>query len=56
MPLKKLRVSQAVPVAYLVPKMLPVVLAKVLGYQAPPCLAVFKHPVTNEVDVIEVPL
>lgn len=43
-------------IAYLVPKQLPVILAKVLGYQAPPCLAVFRDKVTQEIDIIEVPL
>lgn len=43
-------------VAYLVPKQLPVILAKVMGYQPPPCLAVFKDRVTQQVDIVEVPL
>ena len=43
-------------VAYLVPKQLPVILAKVIGYQAPPCLAVFQDRVTQQVDIVEVPL
>lgn len=43
-------------VAYLVPKQLPVILAKALKYKAPPCLAVFQDKVTKKVDVIEVPL
>lgn len=43
-------------VAYLVPKQLPVILAKVLRYKAPPCLAVFQDKVTQQVDIVEVPL
>ena len=43
-------------VAYLVPKQLPVILARVLRYQPPPCLAVFKDRVTKEVDIVNVPL
>jgi len=43
-------------VAYLVPKQLPVILARVMGFQAPPCLAVFKDKVTQQVDIVEVPL
>lgn len=43
-------------VAYLVPKQLPVILAKVLKYKAPPCLAVFQDRVTQQIDIVEVPL
>lgn len=43
-------------VAYLVPKQLPVILARVLRYKAPPCLAVFKDKVTNQIEIVEVPL
>lgn len=43
-------------VSYLVPKQLPVILARVMGFRAPPCLAVFKDKVTQQVDIIEVPL
>lgn len=43
-------------VAYLVPKQLPVILARVLRYQPPPCLAVFKDRVTQQVDIVDVPL
>lgn len=43
-------------VVYLVPKQLPVILARVLGYKAPPCLAVFKDKATQQVDIVEVPL
>ncbi len=43
-------------VAYLVPKQLPVILAKVMGFRAPPCLAVFQDKVTQQVDIVDVPL
>lgn len=43
-------------VAYLVPKQLPVILARVMGFRAPPCLAVFKDKITQQVDIVEVPL
>lgn len=43
-------------VAYLVPKQLPVILAKVLRYKAPPCLTVFQDKNTRQIDIIEVPL
>ena len=43
-------------VAYLVPKQLPVILAKVMGFRAPPCLAVFKDKATKQIDIVEVPL
>ena len=43
-------------VAYLVPKQLPAILARVMGFKAPPCLAVFKDKVTQQVDIVEVPL
>lgn len=43
-------------VAYLVPKQLPVILARVLRYQPPSCLAVFKDKTTQQVDIVEVPL
>ena len=42
--------------AYLVPKQLPVILAKVLRCKAPPCLAVFKDKVTQQIDIVDVPL
>ena len=43
-------------VAYLVPKQLPVILAMVLRYKPPPCLAVFKDKAAKQIDVIDVPL
>ena len=43
-------------VAYLVPKQLTVILAKVLKYRATPCLAVFKDTTNNQIEIIEVPL
>lgn len=43
-------------VAYLVPKQLPVILARVLRYQPPPCLAVFRDKNTKQIDIVEVPL
>lgn len=43
-------------VAYLVPKQLPVILAKVLRFKAPPVLAVFKDKKTQQIDIVEVPL
>ena len=42
--------------AYLVPKQLPVILARVMGFQAPPCLAVFLNRTTKETSILEVPL
>jgi len=43
-------------VAYLVPKRLPVILAKVVGFKALPSLAVFRDKQTNQTHIIEVPL
>lgn len=51
-----MRNRDSVLVAYLVPKTLPVVLARVYGYRAPPCLAVFKNKSTEKVEMVEVPL
>lgn len=51
-----MRNRNSVLVAYLVPKTLPVVLARVLGYRAPPSLAVFKDKSTKQIEVVEVPL
>jgi hypothetical protein len=28
----------------------------VMGFKAPPCLAVFKDKVTQQIDIVEVPL
>ena len=43
-------------VAYLVPKQLPVILAKVVRYRPPPCLAVFKDKATKQISIVDVPL
>ena len=51
-----MRNRDSVLVAYLVPKTLPVVLARIYGYRAPPCLAVFKNKSTEKVEMVEVPL
>jgi len=51
-----MRNRNSVLVAYLVPRMLPVVLARVMGFQAPPCLAVFKDKVSPQIEISEVPL
>lgn len=51
-----MRNRNSVLVAYLVPRMLPIVLARVMGYRAPPSLAVFKDKVTQRIDIAEVPL
>jgi hypothetical protein len=42
--------------AYLVPKQLPVIMAKVVRYKASPCLAVFQDKNTKQIDIVEVPL
>lgn len=51
-----MRNKDSVLVAYLIPKMLPVVLARILGYQAPPSLAVFKNRSIGQFEIAEVPL
>jgi hypothetical protein len=51
-----MRNRDSVLVAYLLPKMLPIVLARIYGYRAPPCLAVFKNKSTEKVEMVEVPL
>lgn len=51
-----MRNKDSVLVAYLIPKMLPIILARVLGYQAPPSLAVFKNKSTQQYEIAEVPL
>lgn len=51
-----MRNRDSVLVAYLVPKTLPVVLARVYGYRAPPCLAVFKNKSTQQTETVEVSL
>lgn len=51
-----MRSNSNILVAYLVPKMLPVVLARVLGYRAPPSLAVFKNKSARQCEIVEVPL
>jgi hypothetical protein len=35
---------------------LPVILARVLRYKAPPCLAVFQDKNTKQIDIVDVPL
>lgn len=51
-----MRNRNSVLVAYLVPRMLPVVLARVMGYRAPPSLAVFKDLASQQIEISEVPL
>lgn len=51
-----MRSNDNVLVAYLLPKMLPIILARVYGYQAPPSLAVFKNKGTQQYEIAEVPL
>ena len=51
-----MRNKDSVLVAYLIPKMLPIILARVLGYQAPASLAVFKNKSTGQYEIAEVPL
>lgn len=51
-----MRNKDSVLVAYLIPKMFPIILARVLGYQAPASLAVFKNKSTQEYEIAEVPL
>ena len=51
-----MRNKVSVLVAYLIPKMIPIVLARTLGYQAPPSLAVFKNKSTQQYEIAEVPL
>lgn len=51
-----MRNRDSVLVAYLVPKTLPVALARIYGYRAPPCLAVFKNKSTQQYEIAEVPL
>ena len=51
-----MRNKSSVLVAYLIPKMIPIVLARILGYQAPPSLAVFKNKSTQQYEIAEVPL
>ena len=43
-------------IAYLVPKQIAVILARVYRYQAPPCLAVFLDRTTKEFSILEVPV
>ena len=42
--------------AFLVPKPLPVILARVLGWKEPQCLAVFLNRETKAIDILEVPV
>lgn len=51
-----MRNKDSVLVAYLVPKMLPIVLARIYGYQAPASLAIFKNKSTGQFEIAEVPL
>lgn len=51
-----MRNKDSVLVAYCVPKMLPIVLARIYGYQAPASLAVFKNRSTGQYEIAEVPL
>lgn len=51
-----MRNKDSVLVAYLIPKMLPIVLARVYHYQAPASLAVFKNKSTGQYEIAEVPL
>jgi hypothetical protein len=51
-----MRSNDNVLVAYLVPKILPIVLARIYGYQTPASLAVFKNKSTQQYEIAEVPL
>ena len=51
-----MRNKDSVLVAYLIPKMLPIIVARVLSYQAPASLAVFKNKSTGLYEIAEVPL
>lgn len=56
MPKNQSNDKNRVMIAYLVPKQLPVVLARIYRYQAPPCLAVFLNRETKEFNMLEVPV